>query len=789
MDDRPPPPVRDLGFLAGSGEMGAIMRAHDWSASPLGWPETWPQSLRAIVALMINSKYPMFVAWGPELAFLYNDGYRPIFGAKHPAALGLPFRQVWSEIWDDIWPLIERALSGEATWSEDLRLVMHRNGYPEDTWYTFSYSPVRDESGGIAGMFCACTETTGKVLGERRLRILSELGARTQESRDAEDACRRAAEILERNAHEVPFALIYLLSPDGEVAQLAASAGIPAGHAAAPARIALADAGPWPFGEVVATGAAQSVRRISERLGAFPGGPRPDCTDEAVVLPLVAAGQSRPAGFLVTGGSPRRVLDDSYRAFFSLAAGHVATAIANGGAYEAERRRAEALAELDRAKTAFFSNVSHEFRTPLTLLLGPLEETLDRAALDGETRRQIAVAHRNGLRLLRLVNTLLDFSRVEAGRIRAAYRPTDLAARTADLASLFQSACEQAGLGLEVDCPPLPQPVHVDPEMWEKIVLNLLSNAFKFTFEGGIAVSLRARGGMAELVVRDTGTGIPEAELPRIFERFHRIENARGRSHEGTGIGLALVQDLVRLHGGVVEAESRVGEGTAFTVRIPFGTAHLPAGQVREGGDAPTIVTRAEAFVEEALRWLPAGQDAAPDAVGLDATTVSGATEERPRVVLADDNADMRDYIRRLLAGRCEVVSVPDGKAALDAARQARPDLILSDVMMPVLDGFGLVRALRADPALREVPVILLSARAGEEARIEGLDSGADDYLVKPFSARELIARVDSALRLAETRREAQAALRESEARFRSMADHAPVMVWVTDASGHCTFL
>jgi PAS domain S-box-containing protein len=313
--------------------------------------------------------------------------------------------------------------------------------------------------------------------------------------------------------------------------------------------------------------------------------------------------------------------------------------------------------------------------------------------------------------------------------------------------------------------------------MWEKIVLNLLSNAFKFTFEGSITIILSEYEGAARLTVRDTGTGIPEQEIPRIFDRFHRIENAEARTHEGSGIGLALVHDLVRLHGGTIVAESKLGEGTAFTITLPFGSAHLPPEQIGGGPALASTRTAGGAYVEEALRWLEAPQSPAR------AEAIEG------RILLADDNADMRDYVARLLTGSYEVEAVADGQAALAAARRSRPDLVLTDVMMPRLDGFGLLRELRADPGLREVPVIMLSARAGEERRVEGYDAGADDYLVKPFGARELLARVGAHLRMAALRREAGEALRESEVRFRHMADHAPVMIWVTEPDGSCSYL
>ena len=406
------------------------------------------------------------------------------------------------------------------------------------------------------------------------------------------------------------------------------------------------------------------------------------------------------------------------------------------------------LAELDAAKTVFFSNISHEFRTPLTLILGTLEEELRANArtLAPQSRLQLQTAQRNAQRLLKLVNALLDFARVEAGRMQALYQPTDLAALTRELAAHFSSAVERGGLTLTIDCPALPEPIHVDREMWEKIVLNLLSNAFKHTFQGGITVRLRYQDG-AQLCVEDSGIGIAAADIPHLFDRFHRIQGAASRTHEGSGIGLALVKELVQLHAGRIAVHSELGKGSRFTVTLPAGTAHLPAGMIggAEGGTAPGRFGAAE--LEEALRWLPEPDAAVPSA------PEKAWTLPRAVVLLADDNADMRAYITRLLGPLYEVRAFADGQAALEAALDSPPDLVLSDVMMPRLDGFGLLRALRADERCQRLPVILLSARAGEEATVAGLDTGADDYLVKPFSARELLARVRTHVELGWRRR------------------------------------
>ena len=772
-------------FLAGGGEMGRRMREFDWSKTSLGPVAGWPQSLRSAVSILLPSKAQIVLFWGKDLATLYNDAYRPVFGAKHPRVLGLPAREAWSEIWETgLRDLFEGVLTtGEAFWASDRLFFLERFGYSEETYFDVSYDPVRDETGRVGGIFCIVSETTGRVVGERRLKTLRELGLRTTEgAKSAEEACRNAAEVIATNPQDLPFGLIYLLDADAPIARLAGAAGIADGSPAAAPVVDLmappAAGMPWPLRRVMEAGRAEVVGEPAA----------------AVVLPIVKSGQDRLAGFLVAGVSARRPLDEHYRGFLDLLASQIATAIGNARAYEEERRRAQALYELDRAKTAFFSNVSHEFRTPLTLMLGPVEDLLAKSHTDlpPAATGQLEVVNRNGLRLLRLVNTLLDFSRIEAGRVRATYQATDLAAFTAELASVFRAAVERAGLRLTVDCPPLGAPVFVDRDMWEKIVLNLLSNAFKYTFAGEIVVTLRQGQGAAELRVRDSGTGIPAEEIPRLFERFHRVENARGRTHEGSGIGLALVQELVKLHGGAVAVESVVEQGSTFAVTIPLGSSHLPPDQIAESRPTVSTVVGAGPYVEEALRWLPDEEQSASassselpthlEALAIPALLPEGEDDDRPLVLVADDNADMRQYLFRLLAERYRVRMAPDGEVALAAIREEPPHLVLTDVMMPRLDGFGLLRELRADPRTRDLPVIMLSARAGEESRVEGLHAGADDYLIKPFSARELVARVQSSLDLARGRGEAELASRRRGAQFKTLLDQAPLGVYLVDA-------
>lgn len=788
-------------FLAGGGEMGERIRNFNWAETPLGPLESWPQSLMTAVRIMLTSRQPIWLGWGRELIKLYNDPYKAIAGGKHPAALGQPAAVVWREIWKDVGPMLETAMGGvEGTYVEEQLLIMERNGYPEETYYTFSYSPIPNDQGGVGGIICANTDDTQRVIGERQLALLRELAVKTADARTVESACALSAECLAGNPYDLPFARIYLVEQEsGRAVPAAKSCGVDDGHAAAPEALNLSeslnsdDVLAWPPAEVLSTNRLQLLSDLSVLPDKLPTGAWDHPPHQAVALPIPAQGRTGTVGMLVVGLNPYRLFDDKYRGFLELVARQIAGSLANAQAYEQERKRAEALAELDRAKTTFFSNVSHEFRTPLTLMLGPLEDLLRKAngTLPAPEREQLETAHRNSLRLLKLVNTLLDFSRIEAGRIQATYQPTNLAAFTAELAGVFRSAIEHAGLEFVLDCPPLAEPVYVDREMWEKIVFNLLSNAFKFTFAGKIEVSLRristASGidtGSVELTVRDTGTGIPAGELPHLFERFHRVRGARGRSIEGSGIGLALVQELVKLNGGTVRVESAVERGSAFIVTLPLGQAHLPADRVVATPKAePTAPTDNPylPYLNEVLRWRSheaAGEtmdEFPPTAISSFASNGHTTVNPQSRILLADDNADMRDYVRRLLSRECEVVAVADGAQALRAALEQPFDLVLTDVMMPELDGFGLLRALRADERLKTLPVILLSARAGEEARVEGAAAGADDYLVKPFSARELLARVATHLELSRVRKAAAEALRENEERLRAIFESSVV--------------
>lgn len=769
-------------FLTGGGEMGKLIRSMDWSKTPLGPIGQWPQSLRTAVSLCISSNFPISMAWGPDHVQIYNDGYWPICGGKHPASMGQDFTICWASAMPVIGDAFNKALAGESQYIQNQRMFLDRNGYLEETFFTFSFSPIRDETGGIGGLFHPVNETTSKMLVERRNRALRDVSDLAGAAKTVEQSFSLTAEALREHELDLPFVLFYAVDAEHAEVELIEAVGLERQTAASPERARLtpqSDKG-WPFAQAINQKVPFDVSDLEQRFGKLVDcGPYPEPPARAQILPIWPPGADKPRAFVVVGASARLPFDDEYASFFRLLTGAITAAVANAEAYEQERKRAEALAELDRAKTAFFSNVSHEFRTPLTLMLGPLDAVAAEPDVPADMREKVRMAQRNGQRLLKLVNTLLDFSRIEAGRAQASYQPTDLSELTIDLASSFRSACEHAGLALRVDCPPLSEDVWVDREMWEKVVLNLISNAFKFTFGGEIAVTLSEQDGEAVLEIRDTGVGIVQSELPKIFERFHRVMGAKGRTYEGSGIGLALVKEVVKLHGGEIAVASQPDEGTVFSVRLPFGSAHLPQDRLKAVSNLSSTAIGTKTFVEEAMRWLP-------DGVGLPLSADSGGQLEhhsaprpaqagrmprRARILWADDNADMRDYIRRLLGTAYDVDSATDGVQALSAARANPPDLVLSDVMMPNLDGFGLIAALRADQRLCTIPVILLSARAGEESRVEGLEAGASDYLVKPFSERELLARIEAQLALADLRRQVARGEALSEEIFRSSVD------------------
>ncbi|WP_285606577.1 SpoIIE family protein phosphatase [Actinokineospora globicatena] len=691
-----------------TGEMTRLVLGFDWSATPLGPRARWSEPLRTAVGIVLESRHPMLLWWGERLTVLYNDAFAPLAGERHPGALGGPGREVFAEVWPTIGPVIEQVMStGAATWVDDQRLMTSSRGVVTETFWTYSHSPVRDGGGQVVGVFSTTNDTTSRVVAARRLAALRDLGGLPRSADNSVAAvCSAAARVLAEHRAEIPYARFHLVEPDGSLPVAAESGVVP----------------PDPGREEAVVAAWRARESVP-------------CGAQELLVPLQPGSGGDSPGVLVLGLSAHRVFDRDYQDFLVLVAGQVSAAVADARAYQDQRRQIADLAELDRLKTQFFANISHEFRTPLTLIAGEAADAVadEVVPLAPAQRERAEVVLRNAERLRRLVDDLLDLARLEAGALIADPIGTDLATLTEEVATSFVPAVSKAGLALVLRCPVLPRMVAVDRGMWEKVVLNLLSNAVKYTLTGHIEVGLFDRGDDVELVVTDTGVGVPAAELPRVFTRFHRVADGRGRSFEGAGIGLALVDELVRLHGGSTSAKSTVGVGSAFSVRIPYGEA---AAEVR-----PTPPAGRTAHLTEALRWSdPASEP------------VVRAPDDAPMVLVVDDNPDLRRFVSALLSPTWRVVQAPDGGTALARVAEHAPDLVLTDVMMPGMDGFELLRRLRADPTTAELPVVFLSARAGEDAAVEALDAGADDFLPKPFSPAELVARVRSNLELAKLR-------------------------------------
>ena len=737
----------------GDSEMAKLIVNKDWSSTPLGPIKQWPEALKTAASICLNSNFPIAIVWGLEYSLLYNNGYFPLCGDKHPQSMGQNFKECWASTWPALDVGFKQAFSGQASYSVNAQLFVDRFGYTEETFFTFSFTPIFGSSGAVEGLFIPVIETTEKMLSERRAHILMNVSAATSKAKTIEEIAHLSVDCLSQHHLDIPFALIYFFDESREKATLIASTGLNTEDAAHLKQVSLRNSHceTWPIFELYDKKIV-ILSDLDQRFGPLICAPYPEPIKHAVILPIRLAGQRRRHGALIFGVNTRRALDETYLSFYELLGASLTLAFNNSYLFEQEKKRAEALIELDRAKTLFFNNISHEFRTPLTLMLGPLEDILYEGMkkIPQEVRSDLGLVYRNCLRLLKLVNNLLDFSQLESQQMDAIFEPVSLSELTEDIASSFLPVIEKAGLQFIVKCDSIKNVVYVDKGMWEKIVLNLLSNAFKYTLKGSITLSLKAMARHVKLTVRDTGIGIPAEEVKNVFGRFHRVKGAQGRTHEGTGIGLALVNEMVKLHGGNIRVESRLNRGSAFIVSIPTGLAHLPAHQIREpmGQGAMCDNKYTKGFIEEALGLLC--DDSISDVDIIKPIKNRGLE----RIVLVEDNADTRQYISNLLSEEYNVFSFVNGKEALLSIVENPPDIIISDVMMPVMDGLELTQQVRRSKEIASIPIILLSARAEHDAMISGISLGADDYLIKPFSAKELLVRIKQQFSMLHLRQE-----------------------------------
>ncbi|MDO9553409.1 ATP-binding protein [Rhodonellum sp.] len=758
------------------GEMGKLIRNFDWGKTLLGNPENWPVSLQNTLNIVLTNRFPMALWWGKELIQFYNDAYIDILGIKHPKALGQSARECWKEVWEVVKNHVETPLNGgPSTWIEDMMLEINRNNFMEETHFAVSYSPIPDLTApnGVGGVIGTVHEIGLQVISERRMMLLRDVAANANKARLAEEACVIAAANIVNFPKDIPFALIYLLKAGKSEARLVATAGIGMGEEISPFLIEIgsaSDCEKWNLAIVLQAKKQYLKEDLQDCFEDIPQGPWTDAPKSAAIIPLRSNKPNELTGFIVLGISSRLRFDGNYKSFFDLLCSQISSSVATASIIEDERKRAATLAEIDIAKTAFFNNISHEFRTPLTLILGPLETIINSSKnqLSPEHLESLKTTHRNALRLLKLVNNLLDFSLIQSGRQKANFEQVDIGLFTKNLASTFRSVIENEGLQFIVNLDPITDPVFLDKEMWEKIVFNLLSNALKNTLTGTIQVDAYVESRQIKIKVSDSGIGIPKHELENIFDRFFRVQNSLGRSHEGSGLGLAMIKELVHIHGGTIQVESILHKGSTFTISIPTGKEHLPEDQIYR---AHTINLEKPSlgFFEESRILLEEKM-----VKNTSAVYPAGIFEEDSleSVLIVDDNADMLSYLEKILESEFRVHTAENGKVALEKIAQSHPDIILSDIMMPIKEGIQLLKEIKENPKTAHIPVILLSARAGEDSKIQGIDIGANDFITKPFSAKELIVRMKAQLKIKRT-------LQLADQHLKNLFQQAPVAICI----------
>jgi signal transduction histidine kinase len=554
MNRETPPGARTLQAFptSGSNEMAGRINAFNWSRTSLGPIEGWPQSLRTALGILLSSRFPMQLLWGEEYVHFYNDAYLPIAADKHPDALGQIGAAIWPEVWHVVGPMLDEVrATGEATWSDDQLLVLNRNGSLEEGYFTFSYGPVHGDSGAVDGIFIAVTETTRRVVGERRLRTVRDLGAALARVTEEEQLHHVACEVFARSDADLPFALVYALR-EGQAFELVCAVPPEAGDEAC---------GRWPLQAALET--RQSL--LVEGLGDWPPtGPWEVPAGAALVIPLLPSAIGQPVGCMVAGISSRARLDADYHEFLERISTLLANAIASARAYAAANRAV-------RMRDDFLSIAAHELKTPLTPIIGRLQLIRRRLAREGVDPRHLQAIEAVAVdaeRLTAMIDALLDLSRLRDGQLAIERAPLDLREIARRIVDEVQSTLTGHTITLSLDERPVT--VEGDALRLEQVVRNLVSNAVKYSPGGGdIGLSVGPQGHLVRLVVRDEGIGIPREALPQLFDRYYRADNVEEASVGGLGVGLFVAHEIVRLHGGSINVESRLGAGSNFTVLLP----------------------------------------------------------------------------------------------------------------------------------------------------------------------------------------------------------------------------
>ncbi|RIB30871.1 hypothetical protein C2G38_2237969 [Gigaspora rosea] len=756
----------------------------DWSSTPLGPMDTWDPALKNATNICLKNEFPTCIYLDPpNWLILYNK------------ALGRPVKDVWPERYEAHMGLAFNRVTttGKGLYYNDRLSMLKRDGYDEKVYFSHTYSPIFKSDGTIGALWCLVQETTHKVLNTRRLKLLGEFGHFSSNIESLESACHIITKAL-RNNEDIPYTLIYFVkhklnaSSESLIAHLMATTFdsddkekikfpdyLPKSHETidlakdanksyntyielkrSAATYSFLKCDSWPIYLVFKEGRNVKVLLNDE--------------SQAVLFPIkISLDKDHVLSVILIYGINRfRALDDRYMEFFNLVTNQIYALLQHGKSVEDEKNQTKILADMNCQKITFFQGISHELKTPLTLMLSPLDDVINKCIQEPLLMSHLQIIRRNAHRLLKLINTLLQFSNIETSQLKAHYRETNIAEFTHELASDFISMAKTLGLNYNID---IPNPdefdldkIYLDRDLYETIVFNLCSNAFKHTWNGQITVRLypdykNEKKKVIVLEVSDTGVGIPESALPDIFQRFYRVESQGARSHEGTGIGLALVKELITLHGGDITVSSVVNQGTTFKCWFPVGCEHFLIDQMENQiNNGRELYNNRQLYLEESSQWIKYNkfnkfetQDVEInqypvdhqelDNINIDDDNIS-ESDRKYKVLIVDDNNDMRDYLAELL-NEFDVYRACDGQDALQTLKTLRklPDLILN-VSMPNMDGYELLNVLRSNIKTQLIPVILLSAKASETSKIQGFDKGADDYLVKPFSTQELLCRI-----------------------------------------------
>jgi signal transduction histidine kinase len=701
-------------------------RSFDWSVTGIGAPEQWPAEWRAALHLCRHAQLPVWLALGEELELIYNDSFAALDDALTNDRIPMPIRVAWQDVWSDrLDALIARALVSERSASCSLRI-----GGPQPIHVAFS--ALHDDLGRPIGVFG--TAVLGE-LAEQEVILLLELMRKGLGVRRIDEAVAACTAALPGLIAHHDFVGLYLIDPELAAAVRCGQAGA-LGSTALPAQLALP--------EDIASSALWATALAGSNRGSS------DATPEPVVCSLIEE-RGRIRGVLLAGPADSELLQA-----VAIHAGELIAYVSTQAAAEVEASGERRVISADD----FALNLSRQLQAPLKLLMQEIDDLLVAGRVSPDSISQLRIARRRARRLARLVDMLRQLFMFDGQRAVPRLRPLKVAAATRSLCELFRPAFDQAGIGFHVDCTQLEHPAWVDRELWEKIICNLLANALKFTLHGEVRVVLHGSGGELVLTVSDTGCGIHEADMPLVFDRFFAGRARNARSDEGVGVGLSWVRELVGLHDGTIRVASALGQGSSFTVRIPYrrgASPESPEDPLEQVGsyEAPDTL---EAMTEWSLAAVDAG--ASPGT----------------RILIAEGDVQTQTYLKALLGARWVVDVVANADAAVARAIELRPGLILADIETADIDGVDLARRLRETPSTQDIPVILICGRRGERHSIDGLEAGALDYVVKPFSSHELMARVDARLAQAHVRRVEREA-REAAEREALMKDQVIALV------------